>query len=407
MDTLTMLTMITDYYLTSREFNGLPVSKLDGDSTKIANSLTNLLATEKITLNFGDRNPNMHILAVEPESLESQLTKLNKQLQSGILDFCVYPSKMHLHEIEDINKYEGKPFTKLLALGVPQLTYRAFDMKVLEFYRNEPRYEYKVNDIIGTIFDKDESKLEKCDEILIKNFGFAYDKDIQNRYVVAFIYYLSCLTPKHQIHWKANLVEVETKLHPDFVRIAHGEWGEGVSVFDAFFDEIRLINEMTENIFNVSLFKNHHDKPKKFGFLIRTTLEEFHGFIHLLDKMLSDNLNMDFFKKDSSINIEENGRIKGTINLLEEWLGLRFRPEDPQPIEYMIKFFKDIRKRRMKPAHKIIEDDWDNKYFTEQRAVIIEAYKHIRTLRQIFAGHPKARDIDIPNYLLQGKIWTY
>ena len=50
-----------------------------------------------------------------------------------------------------------------------------------------------------------------------------------------------------------------------------------------------------------SLFRHEYDehgekRPRKFGFIIRPTLEEFNSFVLLLDKMLSDDIHKDFFQ---------------------------------------------------------------------------------------------------------------
>ena len=52
--------------------------------------------------------------------------------------------------------YEQEPFKYHLALGEPQLSYRSFDLCVLEFYRNDPRYLYRTSDICGLISVRDE-----------------------------------------------------------------------------------------------------------------------------------------------------------------------------------------------------------------------------------------------------------
>jgi len=39
-----------------------------------------------------------------------------------------------------------------LALGEAQLSYRSFDLSVLEFYRNDPRHRYENDDINGRIY---------------------------------------------------------------------------------------------------------------------------------------------------------------------------------------------------------------------------------------------------------------
>ncbi len=165
------------------------------------------------------------------------------------------------------------------------------------------------------------------------------------------------------------------------------------------------------------LFKEEYSresKPRGFSFLIRPTLKEFNEFTLLLDKLMSDNLNKDFFRDDLDLELEEtmrDGRIKvsqkGTITLLEQWLN-RVRFSDPKPKNEMLKTFREIRALRQTPAHSIHDDIFDQKYFKKQRKLIIDAYAAIRMLRLIFANHPKVKGYNkIPEWLYKGEISTY
>ncbi len=93
--------------------------------------------------------------------------------------------------------------------------------------------------------------------------------------------------------------------------------------------------------------------------------------------------------------------------MLENWIRKHFRTEDWEPINEMIKAFKEVRKRRQKPAHAINENVFDQKYFHEQRSLIMNAYTGVRTLRMLLENHPKVRasDIEVHPILREGKIW--
>lgn len=161
------------------------------------------------------------------------------------------------------------------------------------------------------------------------------------------------------------------------------------------------------------LFKNERIEDKRFCFLIRPTLKEYNDFIHLLDKVISENINRDFFGSDISFEYDEvrksDGKVivrqKGTIQILDEWLKLNYRTRDRGPIEEMINNFKEIRRLRQRPAHVINEDVFDQKYFKQQREIAIKAYKGIRLLRLIFADHPNTQGYEIPEPIKSGKIW--
>lgn len=426
----TTLDLITDHYLKSRDFNGILITNLGKKFEVIRIILKQLLIKEKIILNFGDRHPNPHILALEPEPKEQQLLKLEKleyqeplydeigplKIQTNSINCCAYPSRLHLKLVVNPDRYEGKPYTLLLALGEPQLSYKTFNLRVLELYRNDPRYYYQTDDIQGNICVKGGANLKDEDEILIQTFGFAYDKDIKNRYVALFLRYLSDLTPEHQQRWQLEEFVGDTFLHPDYARSTAGEWPERESIFNAFCEELKIINEMTIKITGKAIFRKSYDsegKPKKFGFLVRPTREEYEAFVHLLDKMLSDNIDKEFFKGklDLVIRVKKGDfvieQIKGTIALLDEWLNKGVKLPDPVPKDNMIRVFKEIRRARSKPAHHLVEDEWDSQYFVRQRNLIIEAYQAVRTLRLIFANHHRTRTVKVPDWLFKGEIWTF
>ena len=177
-----------------------------------------------------------------------------------------------------------------------------------------------------------------------------------------------------------------------------------------------MINKMSKIIGKPQLFRDCYskDRPKEFGFLLRPTQSEFNTFVLLLDKMMSDNINKNFFKGDITLEAEEerfDGKIivhkKGTIQLLESWINRYFRTPDRSPIDEMISTFKMVRKLRQKPAHKVSPDRFDQDIFKKQREVVISAHGAVRTLRLILANHPRviANPVEIPDWLFNGEIW--
>jgi hypothetical protein len=418
MDRVQLLDKITKQYLSSRDFNGLPISIIGGDFQSTRESLRQLVQEGAVVLNFGDRHPNPYILAFEPEPSEEQVKKLDAMtppepqyeeggpltVQTNPLICCAYPSRDHLASVVDQTQYRRAPFTLLLALGEPQLSYRAFNLRVLELYRNDPRYSYETDDVHGRISEKKEGSLEHPDDVLLQTFGFAYDERIENRYVAVFLRYLSDLTPEHQQRWKLEEHTGRTLLHPGYAQQTAGEWPEKQSIFTAFCEELRIINEMTVRMCGKQVFRRtYHSftKPERFGFLVRPTTREYEDFVQLLDKMMADNLNRLFFCA--------RGERKecGTIALLEEWLNARVRLSDPAPKDQMLKVFRDIRAERSPPAHHVRDDEWDDTYFSRQRETILKAYDAVRTLRLILANHPLARTVEVPDWLFKGEIWTF
>jgi hypothetical protein len=130
--------------------------------------------------------------------------------------------------------------------------------------------------------------------------------------------------------------------------------------------------------------------------------------------MISDNINKNFFMNEIDYENEyerEDGKIivtqKGTLQLLDDWIHKFFRLADWSEWDEAIASLKKVRKLRQQPAHAIKEDVFDQKYFKDQRELILNAYNGVRTIRLIFANHRKVKvaEIGIPDWLQEGKIW--
>lgn len=363
---------------------------------------------------------NVHIIRIGFPPIAEQLKALDDPDPHHT---CLYPTQRLLKTLVNSADYAGEPFTLELALGEPQLAVRAFDLAILEIYRNDPRYHYQHDEIQGKIGVRDEyfssADMLTRDQVLLQSFGFAYDDEF-NRAVAVFLRYLADLTPEHQALWKGRELSGAYKGHPDFIRpTLFGEWPTKVSIFSAFLEELRLINEMSSAMGRPPLFREtpgYEDRPAHFGFLVRPTLAEFNAFVLDMDKLIADNIDKSFFGEDVSDEVEESasdGRIrvhpKGTLAMLREWVESRFKPADPQSLEQMFKAFRDVRKRRQKPAHAIEENRFEQDLLRQQRDLIVRTYNGVRTLRMIFESHPRvmAEGIEAPPPIRNGEIWTF
>lgn len=415
-----ILDRITRFFVDSRDFNGIPVWTLTADMgtdwDTIREKLRPLVEQNRIGLIDEETDVNPHIIRRGFEPVQIQLAKLDKEEPTHM---CLYPRPAVLREIVDKSKFDGKPYGLELALGEPQLSYRSFDLTVLEFYRNDPRYRYDTDDINGQICH-DSDDLKEKDKVLLQTFGFAYDTAF-NRAVAVFIRYLNDLTSEHQQIWKNKEITDDFKLHPDYYRNAIiGDWGERVPICSAFLKELYIINLMAEAIGRPPLFRDDFGeygdrRPKRFGFLIRPTLEEFNAFVLLFDKMVSDNISKEFFmnevpyeteveRKDGKIQVDQ----KGTLQILDDWMRRNWRTSDWTPWEEAMSALRRLRKLRQQPAHSVKEDTFDQEYFKRQRQLIIEVYAAIRTIRLMFANHPRVKiaGIEVPTWLFEGKIWS-
>ncbi len=116
-------------------------------------------------------------------------------------------------------RFADRPYTKELALGEGQLAFRAFDLSILEIYRNDSRYYYVSNDVDGLISVTDEqdrsNEMRESDKALLQTFGFCYDENF-SRAVAVFLRYLADLSPEHQQIWKSRELLGGYRIHPDY-----------------------------------------------------------------------------------------------------------------------------------------------------------------------------------------------
>ncbi|GAB4362513.1 MAG: ATPase AAA [Kiloniellaceae bacterium] len=411
-----LLTRIREHYIKSNDFNGLPIHALGEADSRLVNTVLELIRCGAVDLVRGDGHPNPHIKALPADPIEVQVEKIERE---GLGSGCLYPTPRHLSDyvLEDA---AGAPFTKELELGSPQLDFRIFDLRLLEWYRNDPRYYYKVDDIHGHI--RQRSGTEGADGQVLRDeldfleFGFAYNDDWE-RGIAIFLRYLHDLSPDQQKHLATYQLQERFKLHPDYFRTQIvGAFPERVSIYDAFLEEKHVINEMCKLINKPPLFRTDnkaYERPHGFGILIRPTKKEYRDFALLLDQLLSDDLNQKFFKDDiptkeilQRADGSEVSNPIGTITLLENWLRKHFRPREPEVIEKLVKGLRSVRKERQAPAHKVDDNEFDQAYVKAQRDLMDTAFDSVRTIRMALENHPNVHGYDVPDWLRQAKVWS-
>lgn len=418
--------IIIKFYLDSKDFNGIPfqklLNKLDIETELFQLNLKELYSDNLIDIVSSNYTANPYIKQFSNLNRARLLEEFDevKKLKAC----CFYPS-VHLMSIVEKNifkQYDKKPYSEILAQGYGQLDFQSFDISILEFYRNDPRYYYQCNDIQGLIYIKSEHEnnfSSESDKIYLQSFSFSYSKDHNQRCVAVFNRYLSDLSEGHQLIWKHKEIKNDFKLHPVYIQNSiMGEFSDYISLTDAFLEEIKIINAMSILMKKPNFFKKtyNNDELSEFSFLLKPTLKEYNDFIHLLDKLMSENLNKDFFENDILLEYDEirsDNKIevkrKGTVQLLNEWLDKYFKSENQGHIKAIIPIFKKIRKLRQSPAHSIKQNIFDNKYYKVQRELLNQAYIGIRTIRLIFANYPniKLNPPKINDSIFKGKILDY
>ena len=239
--------LVEKHYFSSNDFNGLPIYSLkdnfDIESESFKRMILSGIEHEVITATF---NGNTYIKSFSGYN-KNQIAALFK-VHEYPSHICLYPHEKKLAMSDKLNHYKDSPYDFELAKGAGQLDFRAFDLSVLEYYRNDPRYCYSTDFIHGNISIKDEyydsESVRQSDQVVLKTFGFAYD-DALNRYVAVFLRYLSNLSPEHQRVWSAKEIKGNIELHPDYYASSiQGSWGTRMSIFEAFVQELKLINKM-------------------------------------------------------------------------------------------------------------------------------------------------------------------
>lgn len=408
-----ILDQVVEFYLNSRDFNGLGVAQFN--NAVDVGVVRTLIGDRKLDLVRGDGHPNPHIKAFDPEPVETQLAKID----SGGLEGCLYPTPEVLLE-RGAGHGEEAPYTRELLQGAPQLSFRMFDLRVLEWYRNDPRFEFHVDDVHGRILQREGTQIGDRavvrDGLEFLEFGFAYDNEM-HRAVAAFVRYLHDLPSEQQLEMKKHEVAGDYKLHPDFFRTQIiGDFPERISIYDAFLQEKHHINNICELIGKPRLFRTEfedYQRPRGFGILIRPTNREFRNFALQLDQLLSDDIDRNFFRGDIELNRrlrDESGaevvQPKGTIQLLEEWVEARFRPAEPELMTEMFRNFRAVRRIRQRPAHQIEDDAFDQRYVAEQRDLISRGYGAVHTLRMVLENHPLARGYEVPDHIRNALVWA-
>lgn len=424
-DDKTILDALTRHYLGSRDFNGMPITTLvEGTGApwhELRPHLETLVRSELVGV-LGGAAGNPHIVRVGFPDAAAQIESLGEQAPHHV---CLYPRAEHLKGVVGPSLFAGEPYKRELALGAPQLSFRPFDLSVLEYYRNDPRYYYLNDDISGQICISDEflqsEGMDESDKVLLQTFGFAYDEGM-NRSVAVFLRYLADLSPEHQGVWRAKELTGDYGLHPDYYRpTILGEWPERISMCRAVIQELQVINDMAAAMGRGPLFRSdfrdrRNAAPREFCFLLRPTCKEFNNFVHVLDKMLSDNIDRRFFGTDISFEVETeraDGRIqvqqKGTLSALDEWVRTHFHTDDWTQWDESIGALRRVRGLRQRPAHALDDDRFDQQFIKEQRDLLVCVYSAVRTLRLILQRHPAVQraQVEISEWLREGRIWAH
>jgi len=282
--------------------------------------------------------------------------------------------------------------------------------------RDDPRYDYAL-DIDGEIRGRNVPQNTYLKAISI---GFNPDPDNDEIVIGVPLRYLHDLTAEEQAYWKSFEHESQDfLLHPDWVR-PHllAEFPEKISPYTAILREMELVNAICDVISYPHLYRSIYtgeDRPTDYGYVIRPTGRELSNFYEQLNKLLIDNMRHAYFERARVQTTEErqdgHGNTyqgqRGTIAMLEDFLKGVVRHDPEGMVPSAMATLRSIRKHRSSVAHDIKENDYDPAVWSKQRALVMESYYAVRTVRQLLQSHPKAAEVDVPEVLDQTKVWTF
>lgn len=410
--------MVVQFFVQSRDFNGIPgrtlIERCGASDVEVVALLTEAAQAGDVTIVSPSDFVNPH---VKPWAipLDRQLAALAR----GDLErSCVYASADLVQSVVDLSQYDDRPFTRRLALAEGQLDAVFFDLAILELYSADPRYRFTWSDYNGSIGLSDEhhrsGEVDVADDSFLQTFGLGYDDRGQRVVVVVHLRYLHGLSPEHQQIWNARLVKRPCKMVYEYYQNGIlAEWAENMSFYTAVLLEMRVINEIASAVGRPELFRDtfEDDRPAEFSIFFRPTLRNYERFIHVLDKMLSENLEKAFFRgdvddeervarKDGSIEV----RKRGTLAMLDEWLRTCWEVTDANYPSNIMSALREVRDLRQQPAHKIVANEYDKQFALKQDELVARVYKSLRFLRMLLQNYTEAKAVKVPEDLQKGRI---
>jgi hypothetical protein len=390
---------VIEHYLASGDYNGLAIDHLiqemSGEASQIVAAVAGLVERGRLTLSSERTDLNPYIRRLPAAATDVQLDLLRSG-EGGVM--CAYPTAGELDDRMGEADRVATPYSARLARGGAQLQPVFFEPIVLDRYMRDPRYRVDFSDYTGHISIGDAAYLDESfperDKVSIQTFGIGYRPN-GLRVVVVFLHYLAGLSPEHQRVWQAHEVAEQCRIIGDYLRNAfEGEFAKSISVYSALLHEQVAINELTVAAGYSPFFRETYERnrPQAYHPLLIPTLRAYLDFVAVLDKLLSENINIDFFPQSLRVP-DDRGQAKGSIRLLEEWIRANWMPRGEDPIPRLIESLRRVRRERQRPAHRIEVDRYDVVFYEEQRRLVADSWSAVNALRQIFAMLPGARGV--------------
>lgn len=403
-----VLNEIIGYYLSSHDFNGLPIYNMELYDYDI---LCELIEEGLIEVLSDKEVINPHIKGFDFNiPIELQKENIAKQTCYSV----IYPTKKAL---ESVSLDYTKPYSILMQKGEKQFKITYFNIEILERYVNNPKFLVIDNGYRGKIYPKDEfSDDNTIEDEYIKDYGMAYiDGKQLERAIGVFVCDLAKLSSQKQMLWKGFELSNQSKckINSGFIdNLIKGIWVTKAWIFHALIDEMKVINEQCEQmeipkLFNKTFGTHYSQMPEGFRNIFLPTLKNYYDFVLVLEKIVVHNISYKTFQKTAPFvscvsRHDESGKEKGSLTMLEEWLYKNIHTQENLK-ELIIKPLRNIRSIRQKPAHELTSNKYDITLYQKQLDLMNDTYTAIRAIRLFFANHPLAKNVKVPEYLISGK----
>lgn len=398
--------MVRRRYLDSGDFNGLFIdSRTAPDVLSVAAALVRD-GLVQVVAEQDYINPHIRPWASR-RSVEEQIQSL-KDVSAGGYGVCLYPTPAGMKGVRLSSRFMHRPWEQAVARGHGVLELAFFEFAVLEPYRNDPRYHFSFDDFGAVMSVCDDVYLDanepERDKVSLQHIGFAYDLGQYDktdpltpiiRRVTAFYGDLARLTDDHQQRWKTYEVPCEgLEAHPMWWGIQMGHWPDGYGPFQRMFAEMENLNSLWANLFGVALFRTT-DRPREFGWLLRSSKRDWDEFVHQLDKLLSENLASKALDAAGASSQGAAGQKIGSLNRLKDVM-LRNRVT-PEAVLAVMQPLRDVRSGRQSPAHSLGENMTDSTFVHQQVALLERVNDSLHEIRRWVSTNPKNRGLSLPH----------
>jgi hypothetical protein len=144
-----LLNRIVEFYLNSRDFNGIRANVLLGDSEPNTLETLKKLVGRGLVEVYSSAYDNPYIKRLPALSVSQQIGFLESANSEAHI--CLFPSVKTMRRRLPSSKYRTKPFSRFLALGHAQLEPVFFQLGVLGRYQSDPRYIFRFDGLDGHI----------------------------------------------------------------------------------------------------------------------------------------------------------------------------------------------------------------------------------------------------------------